>query len=245
MNVRKSFIKIVGWLILGAIFGIAGSFINQRWQLMEELAQRDIFSSIQPYFFWIHVIGTGLLLLISFSCYVQSKRIMTSPDLEEDEALSDKLDQFQHRALTSSMVAMILNFVTFGVSVEVGNLRILVSVGVFILVMLLSSLIDLLVIKQVREQDPMKKGDPSKMRFDKEWLESCDEAEKMLIYQSAYRTFSLMKQVLMFSVVAAMVSKMIFDTGNVLILVLGTIWLIHNLSYTIYARQVEKGKISI
>jgi hypothetical protein len=38
---------------------------------------------------------------------------------------------------------------------------------------------------------------------------------------------------------------MIFDTGNVLILVLGTIWLIHNLSYTIYARQVEKGKINI
>ena len=43
--------------------------------------------------------------------------------------------------------------------------------------------------KCVQRVYPEKKGDPASRKFQKEWLESCDEAERAMIYQSAYKSY--------------------------------------------------------
>lgn len=44
-------------------------------------------------------------------------------------------------------------------------------------------------IKTVQRTYPDKKGDPSSRKFQEQWLQSCDEAEREVIYQGAYKSY--------------------------------------------------------
>ena len=45
------------------------------------------------------------------------------------------------------------------------------------------------VCKAIQIAHPYMKGDPSDKNFQKKWLESCDEAEREMIYRSSYKTY--------------------------------------------------------
>lgn len=45
-------------------------------------------------------------------------------------------------------------------------------------------------VKVIQESHPEKQGDPSSRKFRQQWLDSCDEAEKEVIYRSAYTSYS-------------------------------------------------------
>ena len=44
-------------------------------------------------------------------------------------------------------------------------------------------------IKLVQRIYPDKKGDPTSINFQEQWLASCDEAEKEEIYEASYKTY--------------------------------------------------------
>ena len=51
-------------------------------------------------------------------------------------------------------------------------------------------------VKMVQRIYPEKKGDPASMKFQEQWLASCDEAEKEEIYEASYKTYLLTGKVL-------------------------------------------------
>ena len=42
-------------------------------------------------------------------------------------------------------------------------------------------------VKMVQAAHPEKRGDMNSKNFQKDWMASCDEAEKEMVYQSAYK----------------------------------------------------------
>ena len=44
-------------------------------------------------------------------------------------------------------------------------------------------------VKLLQKTHPEKKGDPPSPKFQEQWLDSCDEAEKEVIYRSAYKAY--------------------------------------------------------
>ncbi|MFR7667159.1 MAG: DUF3169 family protein [Mediterraneibacter faecis] len=44
-------------------------------------------------------------------------------------------------------------------------------------------------VKLLQKVHPVEKGDIASKDFHKQWLESCDEAEKEAVYQSSYSTY--------------------------------------------------------
>lgn len=44
-------------------------------------------------------------------------------------------------------------------------------------------------VRVIQKIYPDKKGDPTSLKFPKQWLESCDEAEKECIYQASYKGY--------------------------------------------------------
>ena len=58
-------------------------------------------------------------------------------------------------------------------------------------------------IKLVQRIYPDKKGDPTSINFQEQWLASCDEAEKEEIYEASYKTYLLTGKVLPFCTLVA------------------------------------------
>ena len=86
-------------------------------------------------------------------------------------------------------------------------------------------------IKTVQAIHPDQKGDPSSRKFRQQWLDSCDEAQKELIYQSAYKTYSAINTWIPILLVFTMLGHLFFDTGIMAIVVVAVIWIVAAGSY--------------
>ena len=79
---------------------------------------------------------------------------------------------------------------------------------------------------QDRDEHPEKRGDISSRKFHQQWLESCDEAEKEVIYQSSYKTYIFMSKAIGLLLIVTMLSHLFFKTGIMAILVVGVMYLV-------------------
>lgn len=92
------------------------------------------------------------------------------------------------------------------------------------------------------EKRPAEKGDPSSFSFNKKWLESCDETEKLVIYQAGYKAFGCMQIMIGIGIVLSIFAKTRFGTGNFPLVLQGGMWVAGNLSYGIWKMKGLKKK---
>ena len=98
-------------------------------------------------------------------------------------------------------------------------------------------------VKCVQRVYPEKKGDPASRKFQKEWLESCDEAERAVIYQSAYKSYMTANKTIPLLLVVAMLCHLFFDTGIMAVVLLAAVWIIVMLSYLNSCVRIRREKL--
>lgn len=98
-------------------------------------------------------------------------------------------------------------------------------------------------VKVIQTAYPEKKGDPASRRFRQEWLNSCDEAEKEVIYQSAYKSYTQISTCIPVLLVIAMLGQLFFETGILAIIMVAAIWLIVTISYLRSCVRLKKAKL--
>ena len=86
-------------------------------------------------------------------------------------------------------------------------------------------------IKLVQRIYPDKKGDPTSINFQEQWLASCDEAEKEEIYEASYKTYLLTGKVLPFCTLVAMLLHMVWNTGVLAIIIPAFLWILSASNY--------------
>lgn len=99
-------------------------------------------------------------------------------------------------------------------------------------------------VKQAQRRDPSKKGDPAQLRFNRDWLESCDEAEKEIAYQASYKTLTVLGWCTPIFLLLAMWGHLMFQTGVLSIVIVGVIWGISSLTYLLFKLKLLKTKIN-
>ena len=87
-------------------------------------------------------------------------------------------------------------------------------------------------VKLIQKLYPEKKGDPTSIKFQEQWLASCDEAERDCIYQASYKTYVLLGKVIPVCTFIAMILHMIWNTGILAIVFCAVIWLLLVLNYS-------------
>jgi hypothetical protein len=99
------------------------------------------------------------------------------------------------------------------------------------------SVLNIITIKYIQKNDNRLKGDPTSFRFDKEFLESCDEAQVSRIYEAGYRAFQFSKNVSLGFVIITILLKFTFNTGAFPVFLSCMIMLIQVISYNYYAMK--------
>lgn len=98
-------------------------------------------------------------------------------------------------------------------------------------------------VKVVQTAHPEKKGDLSSRKFHQQWLDSCDEAEKEVIYRSAYESYRQAGRVIPILLIVTMLGHLFFDTGIMAIIIVAVIWLVITVAYLSSCVSLKKNKI--
>lgn len=98
-------------------------------------------------------------------------------------------------------------------------------------------------VKMTQMAHPEKKGDPASRKFRQQWLDSCDEAEKEVIYQSAYKSYIRISQWIPVLLVVTMIGQLYFQTGMMAIVIVAVIWLIQMVTYLRSCVKMKGAKL--
>ena len=92
---------------------------------------------------------------------------------------------------------------------------------------------------------PEKRGDMNSKNFQKDWMASCDEAEKEMVYQSAYKAYMALGKMIQILLCATMILHLVFHTGILAVIVVGVIYLTMTLTYHRSCVSLQKAKLNL
>lgn len=99
-------------------------------------------------------------------------------------------------------------------------------------------------VKVIQKAHPEIKADPSSGKFQQQWLESCDEAAREIIYQSSYKTYMLLNKSIPVLLLLTMLAHMFLETGVLAVIVVAVIWLMETICYTRSCVFMRKNRIN-
>ena len=99
-------------------------------------------------------------------------------------------------------------------------------------------------VKMVQAAHPEKRGDMNSKTFQKDWLASCDEAEKEMVYQSAYSAYMALGKMIQILLCATMILHLMFHTGILAVIVVGVVYLTMTISYNRSCVKLQKEKLN-
>nr|WP_242963719.1 DUF3169 family protein [Lachnoclostridium sp. An131] len=114
--------------------------------------------------------------------------------------------------------------------------------AVFIICMVYDSFWQIRYVKLIQLGHPEKTADPSSRNFQKKWLESCDEAEREVIYRSAYKAYAMMGKLVPVLLVVTMLANLFFNTGMLAVVMVAVIWLAVTMTYTCSCVALKEEK---
>ena len=241
-NSYKKALKVMGSAMV--VGGVLGSIFGGIYQVSLETGSGFNGTGITEL---IRSVLTPLLGIIFAVCvvleertYRKLKRICEKQQTAEDEEC-DRLEYEEEKeggfGMNVSVVSQILSILvlTFGYSMKYittdGHaIPFLAACVVFIACFIYNSCFGS--INEAEETHPEKKGDPASLKFQEQWLESCDEAEKEIIYRSAYKTYMTVNRTIPVLLAGTMVAHLYLDTGIFAVVVVSAIWMLTQFTYT-------------
>lgn len=236
---KKTILRMIVLMVIGGIIGIIFSLgllkLNQP-AYISIAAQAGHFivkNSLAIY------IGLFLCLFLPAVYHFQkAKRNFNQvTDMADDK--DDAYEKAGEKSFNLSMlfngVYLILNMMLFGMTFDKTRGDFFVIIFLVMFGAICASVLEIIAIKYIQKNDNRLKGEPTSFRFHQDFLESCDEAEKLKIYKCGYNAFQLSKNVTLGFIVFTILSNLILNTGIFPIFISCMIMLIQVTSYSYYA----------
>lgn len=230
-------IFIVVCAALGAAAGFFAAMAGEN--LPESVA--DLAGALTALGTWWFVPGYVLLAACTV-CYLRGKALL--PRAEAEDAAFREADRRLCLALILSGASMVWLFIALAMGVlelmSGGDSLLLLPCTVVQLVWITT--VQAVIIKAAKVIHPEKRGNVFDTRFQKDWYNSCDEAERQQIGQCGYFSFRVMS--ILFPL--AMLLLILLAVGGVAqpgwILLVGGLWMAQQVSYQCMAYHLDHGK---
>lgn len=248
---RKAVPKFLLIMLLSLIVGGAVGFFSAKYSLnalSDSLKSAGAFfgAYIAPY---IMLITAVIVPLICFPLYKGAKKILSSWD-GEDEDVYNAADKKLSVIMWITSTALILSFFLITASYSVGfsafeskrhTLPVLVGIASFFAILIEAVLIQQKCVDAVKIMNPEKTASVYDTKFQKKWMDSCDEAEKIMVGKCAYKAFSATNSVCIILSVLLAIFALVFETGFLPSLAVCLIWLVNQSAYLKEAMKYSKA----
>ena len=244
---RKALPKFLLLMVIGAVVGGAAGYCAARYGLdgtagTIRAAGAFFGAHIAP---WLLVVMAVLLPAVCVPVYRGAKRLLAAWD-GEDEDISDAVDRKLSVVLWITGAALILAYFLIAASYSGGfaafdsaaQTRLLfVGIAAFFAVMAEAILLQQRCVNTAKQTNPEKKASIYDIRFQKKWLDDCDEAEKMLVGRCAFKAYAATNTVCTVLAIVLALCALVFDIGFLPSLTVCLVWLV-NLS--VYCREAMR-----
>ena len=188
---------------------------------------------------WGIVASAVILLGAGWYLYAAAKRRFTAWDGEDEDTMDDVERQLSWALLLTGLM-IVLDFFFFAASIIYERFLqdlILFLASVAVLVVLQQKIVDL-----ERRINPEKRGSVYDMKFQKTWMDSCDEAERAQIGQACYTAYRVGNKVCVFLWVALLILNFVFDFGLLPIAAVLVVWGVMQTAYALECIRLSKRK---
>lgn len=249
---KKSFLSFL--ILIGVSFLVGGmiGFFGGGIFSSDKFDSEHFFMWFRELQFDMGIYAVGLMLclvvvnlLFGTMNYLKNRKRFAAWDGESEEEFN-KIDYSLNWGIMFTNMTLILSMVLFGIafyvmgSTDHSFTYMIVTIVTFVFGTFSCVVLQKAVINLAKEMCPEKQGSFYDMNFKKKWMESCDEAERLLIYQCAYRSFGVINGVCSTMVVLLLLIGMFLEIGILPLITVGIIWLILNLSYLFEAQKLGK-----
>ena len=242
-------------LMIAACGGIGYFFgmITAKTEETDTLAKavdvvKDVVLQSFPVLFMIVAVLSIVIPTIAYiRCHKMYQKLQADRDNDE---LWDRLENALNGPMITSTLFSIANVclflcfvygaVTAKMDERYGKTVVLIGLAVFVISTVMEILIPHLVVKIEKELNPEKKGNVLDSKFREVWMDSCDEAQQLIVYKSAYKAFSNTNIVCIWLIAITFVCAMLFKTDILSMIVVCLIWFINTLSYMLHAAKLER-----
>lgn len=170
----------------------------------------SLYRKLSPYGFATFYVSIPLLVLFHYRSYAKRYRqINPKADFEEVEEIERHffydlwiLDVF----LIVSTFFWIFNFM-MGIFSEMRGDKVFITLFSFLWGIILSQVVMRKLVLGLRKFHPEKKADPFQGKFEKAWLESCDEQEQAQTYKIGFFAFRRGRQITYLMLIACLFLK--------------------------------------
>lgn len=248
--------KLIITFIVAILICFVMGTITGRWVKHHDLAgtldmlmENGLQSALNIFIPVVYVGFNVICCVLAVSFYFRGKRIAEGWN-GEDESIINRSEHKLSIALLVCNTALISNFflypaqmsLAFSKSSHINN-DFMFALGciVFALGYIYSFAVTKCVVDLEKRLNPEKKGNIFDFNFQRKWMESCDEGERLIVYQSAYRAYNVVNVLCMVLWVITVIAQLSFHTGLFPIAIVCIVWLASVTTYSISCVRFERN----
>ena len=237
----KFFLTILGAGIFGGVLGFAAGFMNAG--SLSDGVRQLVNAALTVSVPWGIPVTNVAALGIGWGLYIKAKNLYSGWD-GEDENHIDRAEQKLSWGLLMSAVTLICDLFFFSVAVVYASGPMVMAafiveffLGVGVATVLQQKIVDL-----TKKINPEKRGSVYDMKFQKKWMDSCDESEQRQIGQACYKACLAATKVCLWLWVALMILHFAFGTGLLPAVPVLIVFSVLQITYTLESiRLGQKG----
>lgn len=242
----KFFLTMLGSLLLGGLLGFVvalGRFFDTG-----EIAGRlnGVLRTATP---WGIPVTTVLTMGTCFLLYRSAAKKFAAWDGGDESDVSESADVLLSWVLLLSAVQLLVNFFFMTCMTGIGTYEpeagVLAMVGVFLLSCGCVIFAQQKVVDLERKINPEKHGSVYDTKFQKKWLDSCDESERRQIGEASRRAYMVTSRVCLGIWLVLTVLGMVFEIGILPVAVLLLVWGTMQVTYALECIRLSKKGVAV
>lgn len=255
-NNRKTFIIFITVMVVlyaaGYIVGVlvAKGERNGSLEKMISFLKNDFVKVIPPFYLLLSVVSFIIVFVLYMQCKMMYKKLLANT---EDDNLWDCLENKMNQPLIISNVMQIIDifffgciiwaafFVSYGRNGGYESVILVIDSVFFFALIVINLVVSRGLIEIEKKLNPEKRGNVFAFKFNQVWMDSCDEAQKLIAYQAGYQSFKNTNLTCTIMWVLVFAGMFMFKTGVCPLLVVCIIWLVNSVSYMLRAAKLERG----
>ena len=183
--------------------------------------------------------------VISIPLYKRAKKLLSAWD-GEDEEVPDTVDQKLSIIIWITSSALIISFFLIGASYSYGfatfendenTLTFFIGMIAFSGILIESIVIQQKCVDAVKKTNPEKTASVYDIKFQKKWMDSCDEAEKIMVGKCAFKAYSATNSICAVLAIVLAICALIFEIGFLPSFVVCLIWIVNQ---SVYCKEAIK-----
>ncbi len=194
---------------------------------------------------WLMLVAAIIMPVVCIPIYRSARKLLSSWDGENEE-ISDAADKKLSLVIWVSSAALILSYFLIAASYSGGFeafkneshiALFLIGITAFFAVMIEAVVIQQKCVDAAKKTNPEKTASVYDTKFQRKWLDSCDEAEKIMIGKCAFQSYAATNAACTVLSVVLALCALIFGIGFLPSLAVCLIWIV-NLS--VYCKEALK-----